>query len=267
MRLLIVAALSLAQAATAADLPALKSRTALRVIAAADEQPETFSFKRDGEPGFEREMLESFARLQGVKLEAVPAKSYADRIPMLLAGEGDIIVAIFDTEERRKLVDFTAEVMPTHNVAVTLDPNPAVANLDQLRSQRVGVVKGTASVEDTLAAGVPPSRLVKFDDGDRAIEALRSGTITATVRPISEFALSAKRVKGLHAGIVVGPSGRVAWAVRKEDASLRAALDEYLSNARRAASWNRLLVKYFGDQALDVLGRKPTSPEAVSAHR
>ena len=257
MKPLVIAVAAMAAAVAGSDLPDIKARGILRVIAASDEQPETFSFKAGTDPGFDRELIEAFARLQGLKVEAVAAKSYAGRISMLVAGEGDVIVAIFDTAERRKQVDFTAEVMPTHNVVVTLDPSPAVTSLDQLRSQRVGVVKGTASVDEALAAGVPPTNLVKLEDGEGALEALRNGTITATVRPISEFALAAKRTKGLRAGIVVGPAGHSSWAVRKGSVQLKSALDEYIANTRRAATWNRLVVKYFGDQALDVLGRKP----------
>jgi ABC-type amino acid transport substrate-binding protein len=239
----------------AADLAEIKARGTLRVIAAADEQPETFSFREGTEPGFEREMIEGFARLQGLKLEVVSAKSYAERIPTLQAG-GDVIIAIFVTDERRKQIDFTAEVMPTHNVVVTLAPSPAINGMEDLRGVRVGVVTGTASVDDALAAGVPAASLVKFEDGDSAIEGLRTKTIAATIRPISEFALSAKRIKGLRAGMVIGPPGKSAWGVRKEDPKLRRALDDYLVIARRASTWNRLLVKYFGDQALEVLGRK-----------
>lgn len=116
---------------------------------------------------------------------------------------------------------------------------------------------GTASADDAVAAGVPATNLVRFADGDAALAALRAGSIDATVRPISEFALSARQVKGLHAGTVLGPQGSSAWGVRRQDTLLRRALDDYLGIARRAATWNRLLVKYFGDQALDVLGRKP----------
>jgi ABC-type amino acid transport substrate-binding protein len=240
-----------------ADLPDMKTRGTLRVIAAADEQPETFSFKAGTEPGFEREMIEGFARLQGMKVEAVSAKTYADRIPMLNAGDGDLIIAIFVTDERRKLIDFSTEVMPTHNVVVTLSGNPPVTKLEDLRGLKVGVVKGTASVDDSIAAGVPAASLVKLEDGEAAIAALRAGAVTATVRPYSEFALSAKREKGLQAGMVVGPPGTSAWGIRKEDVQLRRALDDYIVNSHRAATWNRLLVKYFGDQALGVLGRKP----------
>jgi ABC-type amino acid transport substrate-binding protein len=146
-----LAAAALCALPARADLPEIKARGTLRVIAAADEQPETFSFQSGTEPGFEREMIEGFARLQGLKVEAVPAKSYADRIPILAAGDGDVIIAIFVTEERRKQIEFSTEVMPTHNVVVTLAPNPPVLKLEDLRGQKVGVVKGTASVEETIA--------------------------------------------------------------------------------------------------------------------
>src|SRR5262245_4059589 len=143
-----------------ADLAELKARGTLRLIAAADEQPETFSFKDGTEPGFERELLEGFARLQGLKVETVSAKTYADRIPLVIGGSGDVIVAIFVTDERRRQIAFSEEVMPTHNVVVTLGPGPAATRMEDLKGQRIGVVSGTASVEETLAAGIPAANLV-----------------------------------------------------------------------------------------------------------
>ena len=108
--------------AGAADLEEVRKVGRLRVVIAADESAETFARAPGPAPGFERELVESFARLQGLELEVVTAPGYADRIPLLLRGGGDVIVAIFDTEDRRKQVAFTGEVMPTHNVAVTLAP-------------------------------------------------------------------------------------------------------------------------------------------------
>src|SRR5262245_17006021 len=96
--------------ATGLDLAEIKAKGVLRVIAAADEAPETFSFVGGESPGIDRELAEGFARLHGLRLEPVKAKTYADRIPGLTRGEGDLIVAIFDTEDRRKLVDFTVEI-------------------------------------------------------------------------------------------------------------------------------------------------------------
>jgi membrane-bound lytic murein transglycosylase F len=242
-------------APAAADLDAVKARGAVRVIVAADEAPETFALRPGGAPGFERELLEGFARLNGLRIDVVTARGYADRIPMLLQNEGDLIAAIFDTPERRRQVDFTVEVMPTHNVAVTLQPRPAVAALDDLKTLKVGVIRGAKPAETAIAEGIPPSSLVGFDRREQLLDALKKGEVGAGILPVSELALAAKRVPGLEAGVAIGAPGHVAWAVRKEDPALRKALDEYVGNVRRGPSWSRLIVKYFGDQALSVLGR------------
>jgi ABC-type amino acid transport substrate-binding protein len=247
--------LSVAAGAAATDLPEIKIRGVLRVIAAADEAPETFSFAGGENPGLDRELAEGFARLHGLRLEPVKAKTYSDRIPSLTRGDGDVIVAIFDTEDRRKLVDFTVEIMPTHNVAVTIGSRPAVASVAELKTLKVGAVRGARPAEETLEAGVPPSALQLFAALDEMTQALRAGGIDVMVVPISELAAASRNMKGLVAGTTVGPTGKVAWAVRKQDAALRAALDDYLTNVRRSPVWSRLIVKYFGDQALQVLGR------------
>jgi ABC-type amino acid transport substrate-binding protein len=247
---------SIVTAARAGDLDAVQKRGVIRVIVAADEAAETYSLAASGEPGFERELMESFARGRGLTVEAVVSKTYPDRITMLVADKGDVIAAIFDTEDRRKTVDFTQEVMPTHNVAVTLRPAPMVASVKDLLTQRVGAIKGTKPAEAAIQEGVPAANLRTYDRLEDLFEALQRGEVTAVVLPISELAIARKRYQGLQAGANVGPSNSVAWAVRKEDGELKRALDEYLIEMRRSAVWSRLVVKYFGDEALHVLGRK-----------
>jgi ABC-type amino acid transport substrate-binding protein len=249
------AATLLAAPLAASDLPEIRRRGTLRVIVAADEAPETFALRGGGNPGFERELLDGFVRLQGLSVAVVTAKGYADRIPMLQRGEGDLIVAIFDTDERRRLVDFTVEVMPTHNVAVSLAPRPRVATLEELRSLKVGVIRGAKPAETALEVGVPASALVEYATREELVDGLGRGEVRAAILPVSEMAVAAKRVPGLQAGVTVGTPGRVAWAVRKPDRALREELDAYLGNVRRGPSWSRLIVKYFGDHALSVLGR------------
>jgi len=245
-----------APSASAADLAALKIRGTLRVIAAADEAPETFSFDPGPNQGFERELVEAFAKLHDLKVEAVKAKAYGDRIPMLNRDEGDLIVAIFDTADRRKLVDFSVEVMPTHNIAVTLRSRPPVKTIDELAGLKVGAVRGAKPAEETVEAGVPASALHLFGTQDEMTQALRKGAVDAVILPVSELVVASRQTQGLVAGVTVGPQGKVAWAVRKQDPQLRAALDEYLTNVRRSPSWSRLIVKYFGDEALRVLGKR-----------
>ncbi len=248
----LVPALALVAALPAfTDVPAVKGR-ALRVVVAAEEAPETFD--PHGDRGFERELLDTFVRANGLELEVVVAKTHPERIDLLLAGKGDMIVAIFDTPERRQRVAFTSEVMPTYNLSATLAPHAAPASLDELRRLKVGVTKGTATAEDPAVAAI--GSLHRFESKEAMLAALRSGTVEALVMPVSELALASVKLPNLQPGVQVGTVGSSAWAVRKEDAALRTALDQHLEYVRKSASWNRLLVKYFGERAPMVLGRR-----------
>lgn len=242
---------------SATDLPEIQARGSLRVIAAEGEQPEMFDFDGDpAKPGLEREMLEGFARLKRLKLEVVPVKAFSDRIPALLRGDGDVIVGLVDTAERRKLIDFTAEVLPVRHLVVTHKPAAPVRTVEELRTRKVGTIRSTTWARETLAAGVPESQVEYFPDTEPMLEALAAGRIGAVVMTISDFTLATARHPGLEPGVFVGEASRAAWGVRKQDAKLRAELDAYLENLRSGASWNRLIVKYFGEKALTVLGRR-----------
>jgi ABC-type amino acid transport substrate-binding protein len=80
---------------------------------------------------------------------------------------------------------------------------------------------------------------------------------TATVTSVVDFTMAKKRDAALRAGAFVGPAGSGAWGVRRGDKALRQALDEYIAGARRSGSWNRLVIRYYGPDALEVLGRAP----------
>ena len=71
--------------AQARDLAEIKKQGRLRVVAVVEErEPEFVSLKPGGAPGFDREILEGFARIQGVGLEFVLAPNWQDVLPYLL---------------------------------------------------------------------------------------------------------------------------------------------------------------------------------------
>jgi len=240
---------------SAEDLGAIQGRGALRVLAGEGEQPEMFALRPGDRPGFERELIDGFAALHRVKVTVVPVRKREDRIPALLRGEGDVLIGLVDTESRRKLVDFTREVLPAQHVVVTRRPHRLVATVDELKAERLGVIEGASWVEAVKEAGVPASHLEPFADMAATVEALRAGKASATLMAVSNFVLVARRDPELQAGMFFGAPGHTAWAVRKEDAQLLRALDDYLENQRKTPSWSRLVVQYFGEKALDVLGR------------
>lgn len=249
----VLLAVALAAGLAAGDLPAIEGRGTLRILVPGDETPEMFAFERGTSPGFEREMLEGFAALRKIKLEVIPVDRFEEILPALQKGQGDVVTGINDTSARRQTVDFTVEVLPSRHVVVTRKPRPVVASAFQFRAEKVGVLRGTTWADSAAAAGAHPEL---FAEEKEVLAALKSGRITATVLSGTEFILAQRHDTELQAGIVLGTPGSAAWAVRKEDRQLKAALDDYLTGLRHTGSWSRLVVKYFGRDALDVLGKR-----------
>jgi ABC-type amino acid transport substrate-binding protein len=242
-----------APAAFSADLAAVKARGSLRVLAVEMKQPDEF-FEFEGNPGFDREILEGFAKLNALRLEPVPVSGWDDLVPALVADRGDVIAGRFTvTEERKRRIAFTRETFPTRNVVLTRQPTPPVKTLEGLRALRVGTIQGSSMAEAISRAGVPAANV---DDGTKPgglPAALASGRVKAVVLGV-ESAITARRDDPkIELGLFVGPPGSLAFGVRRQDTALVAALDAYIENLRRTATWSRLAVKYFGESAPEVL--------------
>lgn len=223
----------------------------LRVLAAADEMPEMFSFDSAGPPGLERELLEGFCRIHGLQIAAVPVHDFSQIIPRLLRGEGDVIVGIVDTPARRQQIAFTTEVFPTRHLAVTRRPRLALARPEDLRTLRVGVIPGTTWAEAVSLAGVPKGQQIRFGDATALLSALRARAVDATVMALLDFALAQKHDPDLVAGPFIGPAGSAALGLRRQDTALAAALNAYLAGVRQAR--HGLMFKYLSEDALSLI--------------
>jgi ABC-type amino acid transport substrate-binding protein len=134
--LLVVALVAGAAApAPAADLAEIRERGVLRVLVMpAPDEAHFFNTGSSGEPGFDREIVSTFAGLHDLELEVVTVSSWGALIPALLAGEGDLIAGTFTaTEARQREIAFSVEVFPTRIVVVTREPATPVESLEQLR--------------------------------------------------------------------------------------------------------------------------------------
>jgi len=225
----------------------------LRVLVPADEMPEMFSFDTKGQPGFERELIEGFCRIHGLTLDVVPVKDFDQIIPMLERGEGDMITGIVDTEARRQKVAFTSEVFPVRHMAISRRPGPAVKQIEDLRSIRVGMIPGTTWEQAVIDAGVPKSKRVAFRDAELLVAGLRSGQVDAVVMTVFDFALAKRHDAELMAGAFVGKPGAAALAVRQGDGRLLEALNDYLVGMRQAR--HTLLFKYLSEEALTLIAQ------------
>ncbi len=253
---LFLAALALAASCPVrADLPEIKQRGVLRVLVPADENPAWFALQASDQPGFEREVLEGFARLQGLKLETRAVERWEEAIPDLLKSRGDVIAGMNATEERRRQIAFAVELVPSQHVVVTLKPHPVVATTAQLRAEKVGVTPGTTFAEAVAKAGIPAARVEPCPDLHACLEALRAERTTATVMDIADLLLESREEPRLQGGARLGPPLSSAWGLRKGDTVLLREMDAYLQRLKASPKWSQVLVKYFGEDARRLLGR------------
>jgi ABC-type amino acid transport substrate-binding protein len=235
------------------DLAEVQQRGTLRVLTVViAEEPFFICLEPGAPPGFDQEVLDGFARLHKLKLEIVRVPGYDALIPALQKGRGDVIAGAFTaTETRKKQIAFTEEVFPTRNVIYNRRPARPITRVADLKAEKVGTYKGTSMADDLAAAGV--------GGVDDTIElggfpaALKAGRISAAVDGVEAALVARLKDPELQIGAFIGKPGSLAYGVRREDTKLYEALNAYVSNLRKTPTWSRLVVKYFGDAAPEIL--------------
>lgn len=236
----------------AQDLSEIRARGALRVLVVPLEDSPFFS--TGAQLGFDRELVEGFSNLQRLKLEVVPVKSWDSLIPALQAGKGDLIAGNYtDTEQRRKTIDFTQEVFPTRNVVVSFQPHKPPQDMSEFRGEKIGIVKGTSMADALRTAGITGAAVDDSIPPGGLLAALKRGTVSCGVMGIEEAILAQRAEPNLVLGMFVGPPGRFAYGVRKGSPELLGTLNTYIDNVRHGQTWSRLVVKYFGANAPEIL--------------
>ncbi len=236
------------------DLADVKARGVLRVVVMPlNPRDEFFAYPPGARPGFDREVLDGFARLHRITLEVIPIEGWDNLIPALLQGKGDVIAGRFTvTEARLKQVAFTSEVFPSRNVVLTRRPHAPVTTMETLAREKVGTIRGS-SMAEAVKAVVPPANLDDSIPPGGLPAALASGKVSAVVLGIESAITAQRQDPAIELGAFVGPPRSLAYAVRKQDAALLQALNEYVENLHRTPTWSRLVIEYFGDSAPEIL--------------
>jgi len=247
-------------AAGGPDLAEIQQRGVLRVLV-VEGSPEFYAVRPGAEPGMDHELLDGFARLHRLRIDTVEVPSWDELLPALLAGRGELIAGgVTVTDKRRQQVDFSAEVFPTRHLVLTRKPHRVVRSLQELRQERVGTIKGTSMAEVVASLGVPPANVDDSFPSGGLPAGLKQNRFTACVEGLEEALVAQRADPELQVGAFVGPRQSLAFGVRKDEPELRRALDEYVANVRKTPTWSRLVVKYFGASALDILKKVEEEP-------
>ena len=181
LRLLMVsAALALgALAPAAAQTPDEIIKRGKVVIAIDTTTPPYGSLDSANQPaGYDIDIANIIAKKLKVPVEFVTVNS-PGRIPALLSGRVDMVVAIFSiTSERALQVQFSIPYGGQSAVLIAARSSP-VKTPDDLKGLKVGVTRG--ALEDGALTQLNPAgmQLLRFDDGPSTTQALLSGQVDA----------------------------------------------------------------------------------------
>jgi polar amino acid transport system substrate-binding protein len=172
----VVAAVTLAQPASATTPEEIKARGKLVVGIQGDNPPWGFVTSGGKQDGLDADIATLFGKELGVPVEFVPLE-VNNRIPALTTGRVDVLFATMAMlPDRAKAVQFSKPYVA--NAIVLIGPKSAeIKTNDDMAKFTVGVAKGAA--QDTqVTKNAPPSTTIRRYDGDAAsVQALVSGQV------------------------------------------------------------------------------------------
>lgn len=206
--------------------------------------------------GIDIDLAQEIANKMGVKLKLVPV-SPADRVPALVAGKVDLVIAGFTiTDERAKQIDFTIPYFASGQQFLTRK-GIKLAGKDDLARLRLGVGKGTSD-EERLRSMFPDAILVVYEDMSHAFRGLRAGKVDAISQGEPELiyllASAPDRVKYVIQPLTVSDDLDGVGVVKGE-ATLRNEVNDVLMALEKEGRAEQVYNKWFGPQTQTPLKR------------
>lgn len=216
------------------DLDTLKRHRRLRILIPANVGG-AFYLPRAGWPvEAQHEAAEKFARVHGMEPELVPVERFAEMIPSLLTGKGDIIAAnLTVTEARRKHIAFSVPITTVRQQLLVASDNKDINRLEDLVGKRIMTQPDSSFWErlDGLRDAHPGIELVPRPDGmtdEEELDEVVSGRVDATVRDSNVASMYLKYRDDLKFAFNLPRVDDIAWGVRPNAKKLRAALNKFL---------------------------------------
>ena len=225
---------------------ALAQSTPLRVVTDATFPP--MEFVKDGQrTGFDVDLVEALGKEMGRKIEWIDI-DFKGLIPALQSGRADMAMsAIYITDDRRKVVDFSDPYYAGGLVVLTKKEGP-IKSLKDLDGKKVAVQVGTKSVQ-FLKDNFPKAERVEVEKNQEMFNLAQIGRADAAVtgKPAAKlYAQSHPDMTVLAEQITTEEYG---MALPKNQPATTEAINAALKKIKANGVYDKLVAKWFESAA------------------
>ncbi len=238
-------------------LERVKEDGVLRVI--TRNSPATYFQDRNGETGFEYELVQRFADDLGVKLQIETADNLDDLFNQLGQPNGPVLAAagLVSSEQRKRQVRFSHPYLEVTPQIIYRNGKPRPTDAGDLVGKRILVLKGSSHAEQ-LAELKKQYPALQYEESDQVevVDLLRmvdEGQIDLTLVDSNEVAMNQVYFPNVRVAFDLGDGRDQRWAVAAgEDNSLLNEINEFIDKVHKNGTLQRLKDRYYGH--VDVLG-------------
>ncbi|WP_435171048.1 transporter substrate-binding domain-containing protein [Falsirhodobacter sp. 1013] len=229
INILAAAAVALVPAVASADtLDKIESSKTLTIAFDPGVPPWSYKDEKLDYAGYEWMVASKLAADNGWTLKVVETNG-ANRIPLLMTGQVDIVVAAMSiTDERKKVIDFSIPYGGTQT-AVSGPPDVPISTPDDLVGQTIAVARGTVMDNQLTALAPAGTNIVRFEDEATTLTSILSGQtdLVAQATSLNHTIMQRDPSIVLEPKVVLGTS-RHGIGLRKGDDALKAEIDAWI---------------------------------------
>jgi len=206
---------------------------------------------RDKPMGFEYDLAKAFSDYLGVSLNVVTSH-WEKLFDVLNGGGGDFIAASLTiTPSREKLIDFSDEYLAIQQQAVIHTSNYNTRKIEDLKGKTIHIRRGTSYEErlnELKNEGLDITiQLHEDTPTEELIRMVAEKEIEVTIADSNVAFLNRRYYPDVKIAFPIEEQQSLAWAVKKGEAGLQKAINEFLKKIKKDGTFAKIYKKYYSN--------------------